>query len=85
MNGLWLGEVSLVDLEVTQIQWLPGLYRKNKNRDPQAHGPCHGRGLDMVRHFRKKKKERSGTASEGMFRISSTGLEYHRCYQHAFI
>lgn len=65
MNGLWLGEVSLVALEVTQIQWQPGLYRKNKNRDPQAHGPCHGRGLDMVGHFRKikkkfKKKERSG-------------------------
>lgn len=77
MNGLWSDEVSSVDLGVTWTQWRPGLYRENKNRDPQAHGPCRGRGLDMVSHFRKKKKkkkERSGAASEGMFWISSTGL-----------
>lgn len=58
MNGLWSGEVSLVDLGVTWTQWRPGLYRENKNRDPQAHGPCRGRGLDVVGHFRKKKKRK---------------------------
>lgn len=58
MNGPWSGEVSSVDPRVTQTQWWPGFYRKNKNRDPQAHGPCCGRGLDMVGHFKGKKKER---------------------------
>lgn len=47
-----------------------GHNRKNKNRDPQAHDPCRGRGLDMVGHFWK----RGGAASDGMFWISSTGL-----------
>lgn len=48
MNGPWSSEVSLVDPGVTQTQWWPSFYRKNKNRDPQAHGPRCGRGLDMA-------------------------------------
>ena len=57
LNRPWSGEVSSVDPWVTQRQWWPGFYRKNKNRDPRAHGPCCGRGLGMVGHFREKGEE----------------------------
>lgn len=57
LNRLWSGEVSSVDPWVTRRQWWPGFYRKNKNRDPRAHGPCCGRGLGMVGHFREKGKK----------------------------
>lgn len=58
MNGPWSSEVSSVDPGVMQTQWWPSFYRKNKNRDPRAHGPCCGRGLDMVGHFKGRKKGR---------------------------
>lgn len=78
MNGPWSGEVSSGDPRVTQTQWWPGFYRKNKNRDPQAHGPCCGRGLDMATHFNgKRKKERS----EGIFWILSAAW----CFIHLLL
>lgn len=87
MNGLWSGEVSSVDLGVTWTQWRPGLYRENKNRDPQAHGPCRGRGLDMVGHFRKekKKKGKKWCCIRGDVLDLKHRLEYHKCYQHVVV
>lgn len=59
MNGPWSSEVSSVDPGVSQTQWWQSFYRKNKNTDPQAHGPCCGRGLDMVGHFKGKKERKN--------------------------
>lgn len=76
MNGPWSNEVSLVDPGVTQTQWWPSFYRKNKNRDPQAHGPRCGRGLDMAILKKERKEELSSPTSEGMFWIWSAGFSF---------
>lgn len=83
MNGPWSSEVSSVDPRVSQTQWWQSFYRKNKNTDPQAHGPCCGRGLDMVGHFKGKKERKNDEVLHlrGCFgsEVQACRLQFHKC------
>lgn len=83
MNGPWSSEVSSVDPRVSQTQWWQSFYRKNKNTDPQAHGPCCGRGLDMVCHFKGKKERKNDEVLHlrGCFgsEVQACRLQFHKC------